>query len=118
MGGATLYLKDERFIKLKPTAVYGILALFMATSQFIGKKTLVQRLLETNINLPNKVWRQLNCGWVIFFSAMGVVNLWVAYQFSTNVWVNFKLFGTLGLTILFVIIQGAFLAPYIEDKKV
>lgn len=117
LGGATLLLHDEMFIKWKPTAVYWILAVILAISQFVGKKPLVQRLLESNIQLPQKAWSKLNAGWVGFFGVMGLINLFVVYRFDTNTWVNFKLFGTLGLTVLFVIIQGVYLAPYLQDQN-
>jgi intracellular septation protein len=117
MGGATLFLHNEMFIKWKPTAVYWVLALILGGSQFFTNKTAVQRLLEKNITLPQKVWKSLNFGWCSFFSIMGILNLYVVYQFDTNTWVNFKLFGTLGLTILFVIIQGIYLAPFIQEPS-
>lgn len=117
LGGATLWLHDEMFIKWKPTAVYWILALILLVSHFIGSKPVVQHLLDKNIQMPNKAWRALNLGWFGFFTAMGCLNLFVVYNFDTNTWVNFKLFGTLALTFAFVIAQGFYLAPYLQDKQ-
>lgn len=115
LGGATLFFRNELFIKWKPTALYWALAIALLMSQFIGKKPLMQRLLEQNITLPLKIWHQLNLSWALFFSAMGIVNLYVVYHFDTNTWVNFKLFGTLGLTVLFIVLQGFYMAKYFKQ---
>ena len=80
-----------------------------------SEKTFIQRLMETNINLPQAVWNRLNLGWVSFFTLMGCANLYVIYHFNTNTWVNFKLFGLLGLTFIFVIAQAVYLARYLKD---
>lgn len=117
LGGATLYLQDEIFIKWKPTAVYWILGLIFLGSQFIGKKNLVQRMLDKNVELPQPVWTRLNMSWFAFFVLMGLLNIFVVYNFDTDTWVNFKLFGTLGLTILFVVVQAFFLAKFMPDNK-
>jgi intracellular septation protein len=118
LGGATLMLHDEMFIKWKPTIVNWIFALVFLGSQFIGKKTIVQRLMESQVIVTNeKVWSRLNIGWVTFFILMGAINLYVAYQFSTDTWVNFKLFGMLGLTIVFVILQSMYLMQYIVPEE-
>jgi intracellular septation protein len=117
LGGATLLLHDEMFIKWKPTAVYWALALILIISNFVGKKPAVQRLLEANITLPQKAWKNLNLAWFGFFGSMGFLNLYVVYNFDTDTWVNFKLFGTLALTIIFVIAQGFYLAPYMQDTN-
>ncbi len=114
LGGATILLHDAMFIKWKPTAVYWIFALLFLSTQFIGNRPLIQRLLDKKINLPKFIWKRLNLIWGIFFALMGIANLYVVYNFSTNAWVNFKLFGTLGLTILFVLLQSFYIARYIE----
>lgn len=117
LGGLTLFLHDPTFIKWKPTGLYWAFALVFLGSAFIGKKTLFQKMMENNVELPSTVWRRLNHSWVVFFALMGVINLYVAYQFDTNTWVNFKLFGGLGITLLFVILQGVYLSRHmIEDN--
>lgn len=117
LGGATLLWQDERFIKWKPTAVNWLFALSFALSQFIGKKNLVRRMMETNIHLPDPIWSRLNMSWASFFAAMGVANLYVAYHFKTETWVNFKLFGIMGLTLLFVFAQAVYLMRYAESSE-
>ncbi len=116
LGGATLLLQDETFIKWKPTAVNWLFALVFLGSQFIGKKNLVQRMMEASISAPEHVWLRLNISWVIFFITVGIANLYVAFNFDLDTWVNFKLFGVLGLTLLFVVAQGFYLVRYAEDK--
>lgn len=117
LGGSTLFLHNEMFIKWKPTALNWILALAFLGSQLIGKKPLVQRMMEAKVSLPKSIWSCLNLSWVIFFSVMGLLNIVVAYNFDTNTWVNFKLFGILGLTIVFVFIQAFYLAKHISKEK-
>lgn len=112
LGGATIFLKNDLFIKWKPTVVYWLLAVIILLSQFFGKKPIMKRLLENNIALPNKTWLQLNLSWALFFTVMGSINVYVIYNFNTDTWVNFKLFGTMGLTLVFVIIQGLIMAKY------
>ncbi len=91
---------------------------FFLGSQFIGKKTIIERMMGTNMELPSSVWVRLNLAWAVFFTAMGIVNLLVAFNFDTDTWVNFKLFGMLGLTLVFVIAQGFYLVRYLEpDTK-
>ncbi|RKZ37130.1 MAG: septation protein A [Gammaproteobacteria bacterium] len=115
LGGATLWLKDEMFIKWKPTAVNWLFALAFLASQYIGKRPLVRRMMEGNIDLPDTVWGRLNMSWVTFFTTMGVLNLYVVYNFDTDTWVNFKLFGLLGLTLVFVIAQAFYLVRHMKD---
>ena len=115
LGGATLYLHDETFIKWKPTAINWLFALAFFLSQFIGKQPLIERMMAKNIHLPKPIWTKLNLSWVVFFIVMGIANLYVVYHFDTNTWVNFKLFGMLGLTLLFVIIQAFYLMRHSKD---
>lgn len=121
LGGATLLLHDETFIKWKPTVVDWAFALAFLASQFIGKKNLIQRMMEEHITLTSEIyWTRLNIAWIIFFVSLGFLNLYVAFNFDTNTWVNFKLFGMMGLTLLFVIAQSFYLAQYMvssEDDK-
>jgi intracellular septation protein len=114
LGGATLLLQDDRFIKWKPTAVNWLFGLAFLGSQFIGEKNLVRRMLEANVSLPDAVWTRLNIGWVLFFLVLGVANLYVAFNFSTEIWVDFKLFGMMGLTLAFVVMQAVYLSRYVE----
>jgi intracellular septation protein len=116
LGGSTLLLHNDLFIKWKPTAIYWVFALLFLCSQFIGKKTVIQRLLDSKLSLPYAIWRRLNLSWVLFFSIMGAANIYVLYHFSTNAWVNFKLFGTLGITIIFLIGQAIYMSHYMEPK--
>ncbi|GAB4347885.1 MAG: septation protein A [Gammaproteobacteria bacterium] len=114
-GGLTIFLRDETFIKWKPTILNWLFAAAFLLSQVIGRKPLVQRMLETNISLPDPVWLRLNLIWTLFFVVMGIANIYVAFNFDTDIWVNFKLFGMMGLTVLFVIAQAFYLARHIPD---
>lgn len=113
-GGLTLLLKEEIYVKWKPTAVNWLFALAFLGSEFIGKKNLVQRMMESNVELPDAIWQRLNIAWVVFFLAMGALNLYVVYNFDTDTWVDFKLFGLLGLTIAFVIAQSFYLVRHMK----
>ena len=117
LGGLTLLLEDEMFIKWKPTAVNWLFALVFLASQFIGDRPLIRRMMESNIQLPAQIWNRLNTSWVAFFGAMGFANLYAVYNFDTNTWVNFKLFGLMGLTFAFVIAQAIYLARHIESGQ-
>lgn len=117
LGGATLLLQDKTFIKWKPTAVNWLFAAAFLASQFIGAKPLTQRMMEQAINVPGKIWTPLNLSWVLFFFAMGLINLFVAFNFSDEIWVNFKLFGILGLTLLFAIVQAVYLSRHMREPE-
>lgn len=114
-GGATLLLHNPEFIKWKPTVLNWLFAGAFLGSQLIGKKSLVQRMMDQAIVLPAPIWRRLNLSWVVFFVAMGAANLFVAFNFSENTWVNFKLFGMMGLTILFVLLQALFISRHAHE---
>lgn len=120
LGGATVYLNDPVFIKWKPTLVNGLFAIaFFASAFLFGGKTIVQRLMGSAVALNNDQWRALNNAWIVFFVASGIINLWVAYTFSEDTWVNFKLFGMLGLTLVFVVLQGLWMSRVAQpsDKE-
>ncbi|MCV2401347.1 septation protein A [Marinomonas sp. C2222] len=117
LGGATVFMQDGDFIKWKPTIVNWLFAIVFFGSQFIGKKNIIQRMMGEKLALPFKVWRSLNLAWVIFFLTSGTANLFVAFTYSENVWVNFKLFGLLGMTVAFIILQGIYLSAYIKNKE-
>lgn len=116
LGGSTLLFHNDLFIKWKPTIVYWVFAGVLMGSQLFGSKTLMHRLLDEKIVLPLKVWRQVNLSWVIFFTALGFLNLYVVYHYSTNAWVNFKLFGCLGLTVAFIILQAGYMSFRMQRK--
>ncbi|HEX9583195.1 MAG TPA: septation protein A [Gammaproteobacteria bacterium] len=116
-GGATLLLEDEIFIKWKPTVVNWLFAAAFLISEFIGKKNLVQRMMGESVQLPDFAWRRLNLSWILFFLTMGLLNLFVVYNFDTDTWVNFKLFGLLGLTLAFVVAQGFYLVRHMHDDE-
>ena len=116
-GGLTLIFQDETFIKWKPTLLYWIFAGSMAFAAAVLKKNAIRAMLGEQIQLPEPVWMRLNLSWMAFFVLMGALNLFVAFNFSTDTWVNFKLFGGMGLMLVFVLAQGVFLSRYMEDKS-
>ncbi|MDO8954363.1 MAG: septation protein A [Gammaproteobacteria bacterium] len=118
-GGATLLLHDVMFLKWKVSIVNWLFGAVCLFSQWFSKKSIIQRLMEANIQLTRPVWSALNSMWAWFFILMGTLNIYVAYNFSTNAWVDFKVFGMLGLTIVFVIIQTLYLYKHMrpEDLK-
>jgi intracellular septation protein len=115
-GGATLLLQDETFIKWKPTVLYWLLGGVLAGAALVFRRNLVRTMLSEEVRLPEPVWSRLNWAWVGFFVFMGALNLYVAFNYSTDLWVNFKVFGGMGLMLLFVVIQALFLARHVEDK--
>lgn len=116
LGGATLFFHNPWFIKWKPTGIYWLTALIFLTAPLITQTPLIQKIMGANIKLPNRIWNYLNFAWALFFILMGSANLYVAYYYSTDTWVNFKLFGGVGFTLLFVFIQALCLTKYIIDK--
>lgn len=116
MGSATLYFHNQTFIMWKPTLLYWGFALALLLSQTLWRKNLIRNVLEQQLVLPDAVWLKLNYAWAAFFVVMGALNLLVAYQFSEATWVNFKLFGGMGLMLLFVILQGMALSRYLPDN--
>lgn len=116
LGGATLFFHNPLFIKWKPTGIYWLSALVFFGSSFIGSKPLIQKMMEANVQLSRKIWHRLNVAWSLFFIVMGGLNLYVAYYYNTDAWVNFKLFGGVGLTLLFVLIQAFYLTKHMDEK--
>jgi intracellular septation protein len=116
-GGATILAHDETFIKWKPTVLYWMMGIALAGGQLFFRKNLLKSLMGSQMQLPEPAWRAMNWSWVTFFAVMGVLNLWVAFNFDTNTWVNFKLFGGLGLMALFVVAQALYLSRYMKDTK-
>jgi intracellular septation protein len=117
-GGATLLLHDESFIKIKPTALYWLFALVLLFSNILFKKNLIRSLMQEKMSLPERIWGQLNLAWSGFFIMLGILNLYVAWNFATDTWVNFKLFGATGIMFIFIILQALMVSKHIEaDKK-
>ena len=116
-GGMTLAFQDETFIKWKPTILYVVFALSLGFASLILKKNPIKALLGEQMTLPEPVWARVNLSWIAFFLFMGALNLFVAYNFSTDTWVNFKLFGGMGLLFAFVLGQGFMLSKYVEEKE-
>jgi intracellular septation protein len=122
-GGMTLYFHNPAFVKWKPTIVFWIFGIAFIISQFIGKKPIIQAMLEKVVDaemkspVPTQVWRRLNLAWGIFFLVLGTINIYVAHYFSIDTWVNFKVFGILGLIMIFSFIQAFYLARYLSDTK-
>ena len=113
LGGATIYFHSESFIKWKPTVLYWVMGSALLIGQLVFKKNGIKSL--TQMNLPDAIWRNVNFSWVGFFALMGVINIWVAYSFPTSTWVNFKLFGGMGLMVVFVLAQAVYLNKHIKQ---
>lgn len=115
-GGLTLYLRDKTFILWKPTVLYWLFGAVLAGGALLGRN-LIRALLAEQMRLPDRVWSRLNWSWVAFFAVMGVINLYVAFNYSEKVWAAFKLFGGIGLMFLFIIAQSLVLAKYVDEKQ-
>lgn len=116
-GGMTLIFQNENFIKWKPTILYWVFAGSMAFSALVLKKNAIKAMLGEQMKLPETIWARVNLSWVAFFTFMGCLNLFVAFNFTTDTWVNFKLFGGMGLLFVFVLGQGMLLSKYVEEEK-
>ena len=114
-GGATIWFHDETFIKWKPTVLYWLFAIVLAASASLFHKNLIRTMMEKQFSAPDFVWRNLNLSWMGFFLLMSVLNLYIAFNYSTDTWVNFKMFGTLGLMVVFVLLQGVYLSRHIQE---
>jgi intracellular septation protein len=114
LGGLTIWFHSETFIKWKPSALYWAMGLAFWLSPLLFNRNLLKVLLGEQLDLPGKVWHRLNFAWIAFFGVMGLLNIWVAYTFTTATWVNFKLFGGLGLMLLFMLAQGLWISRYLE----
>ena len=116
-GGATLLLENETFIKWKPTVLYWLFGGALIVAWTFFRKNLVRSVMEHQVSLPEEIWARLQASWIGFFALMGALNLYVAYSFSTDAWVNFKLFGGIGLMLAFVLLQALMLAKHVHDKN-
>lgn len=114
LGGATIYFHSESFIKWKPTLLYWVMGGALLFGQLVLKKNGIKSLMGAQMTLPEPVWRTVNFSWVAFFAVMGCLNLWVAFNFSTSTWVNFKLFGGLGLMLVFILVQAVYLNKHMK----
>ena len=114
LGSATIYFHSESFIKWKPTVLYWVMGGALLFGQLVLKKNGIKSLMGAQMDLPDSIWRLVNFSWVAFFTIMGFLNLWVAFNFPTATWVNFKLFGGLGLMMLFVLVQAVYLNKHIK----
>lgn len=117
-GGATLVFQDEMFIKWKPTVFYWLIGSVLFISNWLFSKNLIKVALEKQMVLPAAVWSTLNLSWIVFFAIMGCVNLFVAFNYSLDTWVSFKLFGATGLMLVFIVAQIIFLGKYLKDTAV
>ena len=115
-GALTLFLHDERFIKWKPTVLYASMAVVLAAALWIWKKNFLQVLLGSQLKLPDAVWSRLTVAWVLYFLFMAGINAWVAAYFSTEDWVNFKLWGYI-FPVVFIVGQGLYIARYLKDDN-
>jgi intracellular septation protein len=116
-GGLTIGLHDPVFIKWKPTVINWLFAVVFIASHWLGEKPLVERMMSHAIRAPRNVWLRLSWMWVAFFTGIGILNLYVAFNFAEDTWVNFKLFGILGITFAFVVAQAFYLGRYVEETK-
>ena len=117
LGGATLIFHNDTFIRWKPTVLYWLFSIALLGSNLILKKNLIRSALSHKIALPVRVWNQLNLSWSIFFLTLGFINLYVAYTYTIETWVNFKLFGFTALMLIFVVAQSAWLSKYMKEDK-
>ena len=122
-GGMTLYFHNPLFVKWKPTVVFWVFGILFFLSQFIGKKPLAQRMLEKlmewqdHTSVPKSIWKRLNLAWAAFFIVLGSLNLYVAYYYSTDVWVNFKVYGIMAILLIFSFVQAMCLTRYMSEVK-
>lgn len=116
-GGATLLFQDEAFIKWKSSVINWLFGVVFLGSQFVGKMPLIKRVMGQTLYLPDPVWNRLNTIWAAFFFIVGGLNWYVLQHFDTDTWADFKMFGTLGLTLVFLVGQGIYLMRYIDPSK-
>lgn len=116
LGGVTLFLRDPIFLQWKPTVVYWAFSIALVVGQIIGTRPPLQALLGEKLELPAPVWLRLGHLWLVFFLVAGFVNLYVAYNYDEATWVNFKVFGMTGATLLFTVAQGVYIANHLPKE--
>ena len=116
LGGATVWFHNATFIKWKPSVLYWAMGLAFWISQTFFRKNLLQTMMGQQLELPASVWQRLNLAWIMFFALMGVLNLYVAYSYSTSTWASFKAFGATGLMLVFMLAQGVYLSRHIKPE--
>ena len=114
-GGATLLTQDETFIKWKPTILYWLMGGALLVGHVFFKRNFLRQLMGTQLSLPEPVWLNLMFSWAGFFTVMGVVNLYIAYNYDTDTWVSYKLFGGMGLMLVFVVLQALYLSRHVQE---
>lgn len=117
MGGATLYLQDEQFIKWKLSIIEWLFGGAFLASQFFGNKTFIERMMGANLELPHHLWKRLNLSWSLFFISIGFLNVYVMNHYDTDDWVSFKTFGVPGLMVIFIAVQILFLYKHIPNPE-
>jgi intracellular septation protein len=116
-GGLTLILHDDTFIKWKVTVIYALFSISLLVSQLIFKKPIIKQMLGKELSLPDSVWNNLNTAWALFFAILGALNVYVAFSLPQEVWVNFKVFGLLGATLVFTVLSGLYLYKYLPKES-
>lgn len=114
LGGLTLWFHSEVFIKWKPTIIYWLMGAGLLVGEVFMKRDVLSQMMGGQISAPEAVWRRLTWAWVAFFLSMGFLNLYVAFNYSTDLWVTFKMWGTLGLLLVFTLVQGVYLSKHME----
>ncbi|MFT4517964.1 MAG: intracellular septation protein [Halioglobus sp.] len=116
-GGATLFFRNQMFIQWKPTIFNWVLGLVFLGSQFVGDKNLIERTLGSQIHLPKPMWKKLNLLWVANFLIVGSLNIYVAYTYSEETWVSYKMYSAIGFTLLLTIITGIMISPHLKEDN-
>lgn len=116
-GGATIYFHDETFIKWKPTVLYWCFATVLLASQVFMKKNLIRAMMEKQMTLPDQLWARVGASWIGFFVFMGLLNLYVAFNYTIDQWVTFKMFGGMGLMFAFILVQSLLLSKYVKESE-
>lgn len=116
-GTLTLVFHNDEFIKWKVTVIYTLFSAALLYSQFWMKQTLIQSMLGKELTLPQAAWRRLNVAWAIFFLACGLANIYVAFWLPQDFWVNFKVFGLTGLTLLFTLLSGVYIYRLMPQEE-
>ena len=114
-GATTLILRDQRFIQWKPTVFNWVLAAVFLGSQFVGERTVLERVLGSQLSLPRRIWTRLNVLWIGNFALVGALNLFVAYRFEEAVWVSYKLYSSIGFTLALMLLTVVIVAPHVKD---